>query len=319
MPSADTAATATGSTGAAAPAAAAPPVTAPGTAPGTAASRPAPNRDDIPGWFFRLDQEAFRHLLSAQTAAGRTGDILELGTYLGRSAVLLGDHLRPGEHLTVCDLFDSEAGDDDNAAEMTMSYRASLTRSAFEANYLAFHPRLPVIVQAPTSVLADGRIPAGSCRFVHVDASHLFEHVAGDIEVARAALAEDGLVVLDDYRSEHTPGVSAAVWQAVFTAGLRPVLLTPMKFYGTWGDTEAVRRVLLDRDWRAEGFTVDEDTIAGMPVLRLNNAVHPGAATRSAPRALLLDVLPPAATRAVRRLLRVLRLLRDRRAGGRGR
>ncbi|MFC5662703.1 class I SAM-dependent methyltransferase [Kitasatospora misakiensis] len=273
------------------------------------APRPAARREDIPGWFFRLDQEAFRHLLTTQSTAGTTGDVLELGSYLGRSAVLLGDHLRPGERLTVCDLFDSAAGDDDNAAEMTMSYRASLTRSGFEANYLAFHPELPTIVQAPTSVLADGRIPAGSCRFVHIDASHLYEHVAGDIEVARRALTEDGLVVLDDYRSEHTPGVSAAVWQAVFTGGLRPVLLTPMKFYGTWGDPEPVRRELLARDWRAEGFTVDEDTIAGRRVLRLNNAV-PSAAPRSGPRQLLLDLLPPVATRAVRRALGTLRAVR---------
>ncbi|MEV7782194.1 class I SAM-dependent methyltransferase [Kitasatospora sp. NPDC088351] len=269
---------------------------------------PRLTRDGIPGWFFNVDQEAFGHFLSAQNEAGRTGDILELGTYLGRSAVLLGDHLKPGEQLTVCDLFDSEAGDADNAAEMTMSYRKTLTRSAFEANYLAFHARLPVIVQAPTSALADGRIPAGSCRFVHVDASHLYEHVAGDIGVARAALAEDGLVVLDDYRSEHTPGVSAAVWQAVFTGGLRPVLLTPMKFYGTWGDAEAAQRVLLSRDWRSEGYSLDEDSIADARVLRLKRPVRPaGTQPRSASRRLALDLLPPVATRATRRVLQALR------------
>ncbi|WP_241681581.1 class I SAM-dependent methyltransferase [Streptomyces sp. CB01881] len=276
----------------------------------TETARPArPNRDAIPGWFFKVDQEAFGRFLTAQTEAGHSGDLLELGTYLGRSAVLLGDHLRPGEQLTVCDLFDSEAGDADNAAEMAMSYRKTLTRTAFEANYLAFHAQLPVIVQAPTSVLADGRIPDGSCRFVHIDASHLYEHVAGDIAVARAALAEDGLVALDDYRSEHTPGVSAAVWQAVFTDGLRPVLLTPMKFYGTWGDAEAAQRTLLARDWRAEGYTVDEDTIAGARVLRLNHRAKPAseAARRSAPRRLALDLLPPVATRAARRALRALR------------
>ncbi|MFH9353306.1 class I SAM-dependent methyltransferase [Kitasatospora sp. NPDC017646] len=278
-----------------------------------AAARRAPQkRDDIPGWFFGLDRAAFSHLLSTQTAAGVTGDILELGSYLGRSAVLLGDHLQPGERLTVCDLFDSEAGDADNAAEMTMSYRKTLTRSAFEANYLAFHGQLPEIVQAPTSALADGRIPAGSCRFVHVDASHLYEHVSGDILVARSALTEDGLVSLDDYRSEHTPGVSAAVWEAVFTGGLRPVLLTPMKFYGTWGDAGAARRTLLERDWPAEGYTVDEDTIAGHHVLRLNYRVKaPAQIPRSTPRRLALDLLPPVATRATRR---VLRTLRERRA-----
>ncbi|MFF8769330.1 class I SAM-dependent methyltransferase [Kitasatospora sp. NPDC015120] len=279
---------------------------------------PAARPESIPGWFFRLDQEAFRHLLTAQSEAGLTGDILELGSYLGRSAVLLGDHLRPGERLTVCDLFDSQADDADNDAEMAMSYRSSLTRRGFEANYLAFHPELPTIVQAPTSVLADGRIPAGSCRFVHVDASHLYEHVTGDIEVARRALAEGGLVALDDYRSEHTPGVSAAVWQAVFTGGLCPVLLTPMKFYGTWGDPEPVREALLTRDWRAEGFTVDEDAIAGRRVLRLNNAVRPAPA-RSGSRRLLLDLLPPAATRAVRRGLRTLRERRAAHPGGAGR
>ncbi|MFJ8623843.1 class I SAM-dependent methyltransferase [Kitasatospora sp. NPDC093550] len=275
----------------------------------TAAARPAPlKRDDIPGWFFSLDRAAFAHLLTAQSAAGVTGDILELGSYLGRSAVLLGDHLRPGERLTVCDLFDSEAGDEDNAAEMAMSYRKTLTRSAFEANYLAFHRELPEIVQAPTSVLADGRIPAGSCRFVHVDASHLYEHVAGDIAVARAALAENGLVALDDYRSEHTPGVSAAVWEAVFTAGLRPVLLTPMKFYGTWGDAAAARQVLLERDWQAEGYTMDDDTIAGARVLRLNYQVKtPAQVQRSASRRLALELLPPVATKATRRMLRTLR------------
>ncbi|MET8545544.1 class I SAM-dependent methyltransferase [Kitasatospora sp. NPDC004799] len=278
--------------------------------PETAAEAAVPSaplkRDDIPGWFFSLDRAAFSHLLSAQSAAGVTGDILELGSYLGRSAVLLGDHLRPGERLTVCDLFDSDAGDADNAAEMDMSYRRTLTRSAFEANYLAFHSSLPEIVQAPTSVLADGRIRAGSCRFVHVDASHLYEHVAGDIAVARAALAEGGLVALDDYRSEHTPGVSAAVWEAVFTGGLRPVLLTPMKFYGTWGDATAVQAVLRERDWQAEGYTVDEDTIAGARVLRLNYRVK-SPVQRSAPRRLALELLPPVATKATRRMLRTLR------------
>ncbi|MEU1284076.1 class I SAM-dependent methyltransferase [Kitasatospora sp. NPDC005856] len=272
-----------------------------------AAAHPAPlKRDDIPGWFFSLDRAAFSHLLSSQTAAGVTGDILELGSYLGRSAVLLGDHLRPGERLTVCDLFDSDAGDAENAAEMNMSYRRTLTRSAFEANYLAFHGELPEIVQAPTSVLADGRIRADSCRFVHVDASHLYEHVAGDIAVARAALTENGLVALDDYRSEHTPGVSAAVWEAVFTGGLRPVLLTPMKFYGTWGDAAAAQEALKERDWRAEGYTVDEDTIAGARVLRLNYQVK-APVQRSTPRRLALELLPPVATKATRRMLRTLR------------
>ncbi|MFB7947140.1 class I SAM-dependent methyltransferase [Kitasatospora phosalacinea] len=275
----------------------------------TSAAPAAPaTPDDVPGWFFRADREVFSHLLDRQTAAGTTGDLLEMGAYLGRSAILLGSHLQSGETFTVCDLFDLDAPDDENSAEMSMSYRETLTRRAFETNYRAFHPELPVIVQAPTSVLADGRIAADSCRFVHIDASHLYEHVAGDIVVARDALAKNGVVALDDYRAPHTPGVAAAVWEAVFTLGLRPVLLTPEKFYGTWGDADAVRADLLARDWRAEGFRLDEEHLAGQLCHRLAWD-EPAPPVRTAPqrslsRRVALDVLPPFATRAVRRALR---------------
>ncbi|MER5637063.1 class I SAM-dependent methyltransferase [Kitasatospora sp. NPDC002227] len=274
--------------------------------------------DDVPGWFWKVDQDVFSWFLDRQTENGVTGNILELGTYLGRSAILLGRHLREGESFTICDLFDSDAPDEENSAEMEMSYRKTLTRKAFETNYLAFHEELPTVIQAPTSVLADGRIPAGSCRFVHIDASHLYEHVSGDIRVARDALAKDGLVVLDDYRSLHTPGVAAAVWEAVADAGLKPVCLTPEKFYGTWGDAEAAKADFLAKGWPvAEGYKISEDVIAGGTVHRITwtepakspapqPTPAPAAAPRpqrSAARRLALDLLPPVATRAIRRTL----------------
>src|SRR4051812_23935741 len=98
----------------------------------TASGRPAPRRlDDVPGWFWPVDQMLFTRLLEGQTAAGSTGDLLELGTYLGRSAILIGRHLQPSETFTICDLFDSDAPDAANADEMASSYRKTLTRQAF--------------------------------------------------------------------------------------------------------------------------------------------------------------------------------------------
>ncbi|MFC8451331.1 class I SAM-dependent methyltransferase [Kitasatospora sp. NPDC057223] len=302
----------------------------------TAAGRPAPRRlDDVPGWFWPVDQLLFTRLLEGQTAAGTAGDLLELGTYLGRSAILIGRHLQPSETFTICDLFDSDAPDAANADEMASSYRKTLTRQAFEANYLAFHPALPEIVQAPTSALADGRVAAESCRFVHIDASHLYEHVAGDVQVARAALGKGGVVVFDDYRSVHTPGTAAAVWEAVFAHGLRPVALSPEKFYGTWGDPVAVQEMLLRHDWEQEGWSLARDTIAGFEVVRFfgdgrspadpppgaaavapagaasERAAAPRARTAPAPRSkgrrIAIDLLPPMATRAVRRRLQAAR------------
>ncbi|MEU8919784.1 class I SAM-dependent methyltransferase [Kitasatospora sp. NPDC048545] len=225
--------------------------------------------DDVPGWFWDHDRHSFEWFLGRQEKTGVTGDLMEMGAYLGRSAIVIGEHLQPGETFTVCDLFDSDAPDDENAAEMDLSYRKTLTRSAFESNYLSFHDELPEIIQAPTSVLAGGKVPVGAFRFIHIDASHLYEHVVGDLQVARVALQEQGVVVLDDYRSQHTPGVAAATWEAVFNHGLKPILLTECKFYGTWGDPEPFQRELLDRIDLAAGCQLSSETLNGRPVLRM--------------------------------------------------
>ncbi|MDG9716243.1 class I SAM-dependent methyltransferase [Streptomyces sp. DH24] len=199
--------------------------------------------NDVPGWFPPLDQMLFTWFLDRQEAGGVRGDLLELGAYLGKSAILLGAHLRGDERFTVCDLFESDAPDGANQAETAKSY-ASLTRQAFERNYLSFHDELPRVLQAPSSVIS-GEVGPGTCRFVHIDASHLYEHVHGDIGAARDILRPDGIVVLDDFRSEHTPGVAVAVWEAVLNRGLKPVCLSTQKLYGTWGDPEPVQEELL--------------------------------------------------------------------------
>ncbi|GAA2842118.1 class I SAM-dependent methyltransferase [Nonomuraea rubra] len=194
----------------------------------------------IPGWFWPTDQRLFEWFLSNEDVSG---DVLEMGTYLGKSAVLIGGHVRRGETFTVCDLFESDAPDADNDAETTRSY-SSLTRDRFERNYLSVHDALPEIVHGPTSVILD-HVKADTCRFVHVDASHLYTHVKGDVLAARTVLREGGIVAFDDYRSEHTPGVALAVWEAVAGLGLAPVCVSTQKLYGTWGDPAPVRERLL--------------------------------------------------------------------------
>ncbi|GAB3270935.1 class I SAM-dependent methyltransferase [Kineosporia babensis] len=201
------------------------------------------NLDDVPGWFWAPDQIAFSTLLEAQRNLAIGGDVLEMGAYLGKSAIHLARHLSPGEQLIVCDVFESPIGDGETAFENQVTY-PSLTRSAFERNFLAFHPALPRIIQAPTQTLTD-QVPDASCRFVHIDASHLYPNVRTDIETARELLGPDGLVVIDDLHSSHAPGVAAATWEAFFNGGLKAICLTDMKFYGCWGDVQ----VWQDRLW----------------------------------------------------------------------
>ncbi|OEV30023.1 hypothetical protein AN219_13300 [Streptomyces nanshensis] len=197
---------------------------------------------EVRGWFYNTDIVLFDWLLSRQRKLEQHGDLLEMGAYLGKSAIMLRSYLRDDETFTVCDLFGSEAPTASNEREMRGSY-STLTRRGFESNFLSFHDELPRVLHAPTSVVP-GEVAAGSCRFVHVDASHLYEHVRPDIAAARDALTEDGIVVLDDYRSSHTPGVACATWQAVLEGGLRPVCVSAQKFYGTWGDPAPVQAEL---------------------------------------------------------------------------
>ncbi|WP_225992375.1 class I SAM-dependent methyltransferase [Actinomadura montaniterrae] len=231
--------------------------------------------DDVDGWFPKVDQRLFTWFLERQERLGQPGDLVELGSYLGKSAILMGRHLHDGETFTVCDLFDSQAPDASNQAEMDGSY-STLTRAAFEANYHAFHDGLPEIVQAPTSAILDHVRPE-SCRFVHVDASHLYEHVRGDIQAAHVMLPAEGVVACDDYRSEHTPGVSAAVWEAVAVEGLHAVCVTPQKFYGTWGDVKEVQDELLEWLGDQDDLWHEVQQVAGRRLLRVKGRPAPKA------------------------------------------
>ncbi|MFE4701827.1 class I SAM-dependent methyltransferase [Streptomyces sp. NPDC056738] len=295
-------------------------------APGT--HRPPHRLDDVPGWFPVLDQMLFEWFLDRQESSGVRGDLLEVGVYMGKSAIFLGRHLQDTERYTVCDLFEGSAPDDANRAESTKSYGA-LTRRAFEENYLSFHDALPRVLQGPSSVVP-AEVAAGSCRFVHIDASHLYEHVYDDIGAAREALLPGGIVVLDDFRSEHTPGVSVAVWEAVLTRGLRPLCLSTQKLYGTWGDPEPAQEELLAAVRGREDCHLSVQQAAGHRIVRLKSTKgmrgpsfppsrHAGtsgpeaapaaqgasalprpARTRSRARRVAADLLPPVLTRAIR-------------------
>ncbi|WP_280336158.1 class I SAM-dependent methyltransferase [Nocardia wallacei] len=210
------------------------------------ASGSLPNHiDEIEGWFYPTDHYLFDWVLGRHDAA--SGDLVELGAYMGKSAIYMGRHLREGETFTVCDLFDTPAPDTRTDKEMRVYY-STLTRAKFEQNYLRFHDVLPVIVEGPTAMLPS-RVTPQSCRFAHVDASHLYEHVSADIDIVRDLLAPDGVVAIDDYRSPHTPGVAAATWEAVLNKGLRPIVVSESKFYGTWATPIASNSICFHGCW----------------------------------------------------------------------
>ena len=279
--------------------------------------------DDVPGWLFGQDQALMSWFLERQNRLAIPGDLLELGAYLGKSAILIGQYRVGDQRLTVCDLFEDAAQDHDNDAEMRQ-YRSTLTRLAFERNYLAFHTALPSIVQGLTSTISSHVAP-GSCRFAHVDASHLYEHVEADIKACRAVMHGEGLLVCDDFRAAHTPGVAAAVWSAVTSGELHPICLSDSKFYGTWGDPGPVQNELIAWLETLGPQFFETQKIAGSTVVRIADWRPPTVEIRShayaaapigAPavkatarrkgillaRRVAREVLPPVITRALKAL-----------------
>jgi predicted O-methyltransferase YrrM len=219
----------------------------------------------IPGWFFRTDWAMFRFALSESGRQIAVGNLAEIGAYLGKSAVLIGEYLRDGEVFTVIDLFGAESDDAANSAENAAQYPV-LTKQKFEDNYRRVHGSLPTVIQAPSSEITE-HAAQGRHRFVHVDGSHLYDHVAGDVAASRRLLADQGVVVFDDYRTVHAPGVAAAVWQAM-DDGLKPFAVSETKLYATWGDAEPWTRAI-DTWMPTSGLNHEVDAIAGHSVYRV--------------------------------------------------
>jgi hypothetical protein len=239
------------------------------------------------GWFEDVDAAVFRAIDHVQRAGSVEGDLLEIGTYLGKSAILLGYLLRPSERLVVCDLFTNEALDP--ALDADAPFYGQLSRLAFEENYSRFHSRPACVIERSSTELADEGLER-SFRVVHVDGSHRFDVVRQDITTALDLVVDGGMIVIDDYRTiPHALGVAAAVWEAVTSGRLVPVVASGQKLYGcSPHDTEATARMLLH--WASEEAPFDSlsqrvaghDVVVFAPPLQSPTLATPGPAAESA-------------------------------------
>ncbi|MGA9357114.1 MAG: class I SAM-dependent methyltransferase [Mycobacterium sp.] len=183
--------------------------------------------DTIDGWFYAIDVDFFSNLLAHQRTGGIKGDMLEIGTYQGKSAILMGYGLRDDEELVICDLFGAVMDHADIPLPRRQQY-SGLEEEEFLANWDRFHTRRPTLEVCESSQLELGE---RVFRFIHIDGCHSYQCVAKDISLAAAHTAKRGVIAMDDYRAVEAPGVSAAVWQAVDDGLLFPFAGTWMKLY----------------------------------------------------------------------------------------
>ena len=187
---------------------------------------------DIDGWFYREDAILFEAVHAIQVDHHIAGDLLEIGVYHGKTAAFLGFLRRPTERLVICDLFDGPAASAENQAEKEEWY-PGFDRQAFERRYRRIHVQLPDIFACDSRRLLQCAGLSRSFRLIHIDGSHLYRIVRQDIRTSSKLLKPGGVVAIDDYRSAHTPGVAAAIWESIFQGRLRPICMTPQKIYAT--------------------------------------------------------------------------------------
>jgi hypothetical protein len=183
----------------------------------------------ISGWFSNADAVVFDSLLNLQRENLITGNLLEIGVFAGKSAVFLNYYRDQSEFLHVCDIFEGETNGE-NYDEISDSYE-NLSESRFKSNFTKVFSELPII-HACNSLELESRLYNDRFRFIHIDGSHLYNFVRNDLDFATRHLdGNSGIIVLDDFRSAHTLGVTAAMWEFVLSNELKPFLFTANKAY----------------------------------------------------------------------------------------
>ena len=158
----------------------------------------------MPGWFNVDDCAHFSLILRMQTAMGMTGDVLEIGSFHGRSTCLLAYCLRPTEILHVCDAFERPSDG---------KYAVHATQARLWENLTTVNPELSrsaVVIHDCYST--DLKLDESQrFRFVHVDGGHTKDVALNDLRLCAKHMLPHGIMAVDDYAHHSFPEVTEAV------------------------------------------------------------------------------------------------------------
>ncbi|MBM3276733.1 MAG: class I SAM-dependent methyltransferase [Candidatus Handelsmanbacteria bacterium] len=159
----------------------------------------------VEGWLWPGAMELLISLAGLQRALGVRGGIGEIGVHHGRLFILLHLLSGPDELSAAWDLFE------DQDQNLDASGRGDYAR--LEANLKAHGCDLGRIqlVKANSAELDGGQVRevlGGGARLFSVDGGHTADLTYGDLRTASSALAEGGILILDDFYNEQWPGVA---------------------------------------------------------------------------------------------------------------
>ncbi|MER5864325.1 class I SAM-dependent methyltransferase [Kitasatospora sp. NPDC002040] len=164
--------------------------------------------------FMPVDEGLALYAAAASAAAATGLPLLEIGTYCGRSAILLADAARaagtvaltvdhhrgseeqqPGWEYHDPGLVDPEVG----VMDTLPTFRRTLFRAGLEEHVVALVGRSPQVAA----------VWGGKLALVFIDGGHTDEHATGDYEGWVPHLAEQGLLVIHDVFPDPADGGQA--------------------------------------------------------------------------------------------------------------
>lgn len=148
---------------------------------------------DVPGWFNEPDICIWDSLLTFQSRSMVRGNFLEIGVWMGRSALLSTLHSAKSEQCVFVDLTPT-----DEAKVRLESVRDS------GLHFLHANSRDLVPEMLPASV-------PPSYRWIHIDGEHSGGAVAHDLALASSLLGERGIITVDDFFAPVYPQITFAV------------------------------------------------------------------------------------------------------------
>lgn len=154
----------------------------------------------VDGWFFDEAAATWDCLLEFQLSAKMTGNLLEIGVWDGKSALLSVLHARAGEIQLLVDPRDLKV-----AQSNLRQLRADATIDAFQkpSRALFKHPEY--------------RNMLSTFRWIHIDGRHSAQDVSVDLRLADELLNDNGMVVLDDFFHQGYPQVTEAAYHYLFS------------------------------------------------------------------------------------------------------
>ena len=161
----------------------------------------------VKGWLFPGAIQAIVDLSEVQRKAGISGGVAEIGVHHGRLFILLYLLGVTGEPAVAIDLFSQQ--------ELNIDHSGAGDLERFKKNLKRHADTNRLILYEGDSTKLDPRqlvdLGGGQLRLISIDGGHTAEITSHDLYVSEGALAQGGVIILDDCFNDTWPGVVEGV------------------------------------------------------------------------------------------------------------